>query len=233
MAVVAAGSSPAHADVDHDLAGPGPGTPAVKLVRMVAPATTSTLLATTTTLAAASTTTGAPATSDPPATTTTSATPETTVAPSTTAAPTTAPPTTEVPPPTDPATAAAPSAASSTAPPPTAPPTTAPPTTAPAPQPPPAPAAPQPASAPDPHDPGTLRVWLDLARCESGGNWSINTGNGYYGGLQFSLPTWRSVGGTGYPHEHSRETQIEMGRRLQARSGWGSWPHCSAELGLR
>ena len=55
----------------------------------------------------------------------------------------------------------------------------------------------------------------------------------YYGGLQFSLSTWRSVGGTGYPYEHSRETQIHFGQILQARSGWGQWPHCSSELGLR
>lgn len=76
-------------------------------------------------------------------------------------------------------------------------------------------------------------VWDRLAQCESGGNWAINTGNGYYGGLQFSLSSWRAVGGTGYPHEHSRETQIEMGKRLQASGGWGHWPACSRKLGLR
>jgi uncharacterized protein YabE (DUF348 family) len=76
-------------------------------------------------------------------------------------------------------------------------------------------------------------VWDRLAQCESGGNWSINTGNGYYGGLQFALGTWRSLGGTGYPHEHSRAEQIAMGKKLQARSGWGQWPHCSRALGLR
>ena len=75
--------------------------------------------------------------------------------------------------------------------------------------------------------------WDAVAACESGGNWSINTGNGYYGGLQFSKPAWDEVGGTGYPHEHPRDTQIEMGRRLQARYGWGAWPHCSEKLGLR
>ena len=48
-------------------------------------------------------------------------------------------------------------------------------------------------------------VWDRVAACESGGNWSINTGNGYYGGLQFSAATWHSVGGPGLPHEHSRE----------------------------
>ena len=76
-------------------------------------------------------------------------------------------------------------------------------------------------------------TWDALAQCESGGNWSINTGNGYYGGLQFSASTWRSVGGTGLPHQHSREEQIKRGQILQARAGWGQWPHCSAQLGLR
>ena len=81
-------------------------------------------------------------------------------------------------------------------------------------------------------DPGDYATWDALADCESGGNWAINTGNGYYGGLQFSAATWQSVGGTGLPHEHSRETQIHFGQVLQARSGWGQWPHCAAELGL-
>lgn len=76
-------------------------------------------------------------------------------------------------------------------------------------------------------------VWDRLAACESGGNWSINTGNGYYGGLQFTLSTWQSVGGTGYPHQHSRAEQIKRGKILQARSGWGQWPACTAKLGLR
>jgi resuscitation-promoting factor RpfA len=79
----------------------------------------------------------------------------------------------------------------------------------------------------------TASEWDAVAQCESGGNWSINTGNGYYGGLQFSASSWRNVGGTGLPHEHSRETQILMGQRLQARAGWGSWPSCSSKLGLR
>lgn len=76
-------------------------------------------------------------------------------------------------------------------------------------------------------------VWDRLAACESGGRWNINTGNGYYGGLQFSLPTWRSVGGSGLPSEASREEQIARASALQARSGWGQWPACSAKLGLR
>jgi LysM repeat protein len=76
-------------------------------------------------------------------------------------------------------------------------------------------------------------VWDRLAACESGGNWSINTGNGYYGGLQFSLRTWQAVGGSGYPHENSREEQIARAEILLARSGWGQWPACSSKLGLR
>ncbi|HSX67701.1 ubiquitin-like domain-containing protein [Nocardioides sp.] len=80
---------------------------------------------------------------------------------------------------------------------------------------------------------GGSTVWDRLAQCESGGNWALNTGNGYYGGIQFSASTWHSVGGTGLPHEHSREEQIKRGQILQSRAGWGQWPHCSAQLGLR
>lgn len=82
----------------------------------------------------------------------------------------------------------------------------------------------------DPADPAT---WDRLAQCETGGDWHADTGNGYYGGLQFSLDTWRALGGTGKPHEHPRETQIEMGRRLHAQQGWAPWPHCARELGYR
>lgn len=76
-------------------------------------------------------------------------------------------------------------------------------------------------------------VWDSLAACESGGNWSINTGNGYYGGLQFSLSSWRGVGGSGYPHQASKAEQIARAEQLLARQGWGAWPACSAKLGLR
>jgi hypothetical protein len=76
-------------------------------------------------------------------------------------------------------------------------------------------------------------VWDKLAQCESGGNWSINTGNGYYGGLQFSLSTWRAYGGSGYPHKASREEQIRIAKKVQASDGWGAWPACTAKLGLR
>ena len=73
-------------------------------------------------------------------------------------------------------------------------------------------------------------VWDKIAQCESGGNWHINTGNGYYGGLQFSYRTWKSVGGPGYPHEQSREVQIHYAKILQARSGWGQWSCASARF---
>jgi uncharacterized protein YabE (DUF348 family) len=77
-------------------------------------------------------------------------------------------------------------------------------------------------------------VWDQLAQCESGGNWAINTGNGYYGGLQFNLDTWQAYGGTGYPHENSREEQIAVATRLRDANGgsYGSWPHCASQLGL-
>jgi LysM repeat protein len=75
-------------------------------------------------------------------------------------------------------------------------------------------------------------VWDTIAQCESGGNWAINTGNGFYGGLQFTLSSWRAVGGTGYPNQASREEQIARAQMLQARQGWGAWPVCSAKAGL-
>jgi hypothetical protein len=98
--------------------------------------------------------------------------------------------------------------------------------------------APAPAAAPavtgggyaDPANPAT---WDRLAQCESHGNWADNTGNGYYGGLQFSLGTWHAMGGTGRPDQASREVQIEIGQRLQARSGWGQWPGCTRALHYR
>lgn len=76
-------------------------------------------------------------------------------------------------------------------------------------------------------------VWDALAQCESGGNWAINTGNGYYGGLQFNLGTWQAYGGTGLPSQASRETQIAIATKLRdASGGYGAWPGCSAALGL-
>jgi hypothetical protein len=78
-----------------------------------------------------------------------------------------------------------------------------------------------------------MPTWDALADCEAGGNWAINTGNGYYGGLQFSQSSWEAVGGTGRPDQASKSTQISMGMRLQESSGWGAWPACTAELGWR
>ena len=75
-------------------------------------------------------------------------------------------------------------------------------------------------------------VWDRIAACESGGNWAINTGNGFYGGLQFTLGSWAAVGGSGNPANASREEQISRGQMLQARQGWGAWPACSAKIGL-
>jgi len=75
-------------------------------------------------------------------------------------------------------------------------------------------------------------VWAQLAKCESGGNPATNTGNGFYGMYQFTLETWQSLGGTGYPHEADAATQTEMAKKLQAKAGWGQWPGCSDKLGL-
>ena len=75
-------------------------------------------------------------------------------------------------------------------------------------------------------------VWDKLAACESGGNWSIDIGNGYFGGLQFNQGAWESVGGTGNPAQASREEQIAKGKLLQQKRGWGAWGGCSTKLGL-
>ncbi|MFF2025683.1 transglycosylase family protein [Streptomyces sp. NPDC058171] len=77
-------------------------------------------------------------------------------------------------------------------------------------------------------------VWDRIARCESGGNWSINTGNGYYGGLQFAGSTWRAYGGTAYAPTADRATraqQIAVATKVQRGQGWGAWPVCSARAG--
>ncbi|MEV7637727.1 transglycosylase family protein [Pseudarthrobacter enclensis] len=75
-------------------------------------------------------------------------------------------------------------------------------------------------------------TWDALAQCESGGNWSTNTGNGFSGGLQFTSSTWQAYGGTGSPADASREQQIAVAERVQASQGWGAWPSCSSQLGL-
>jgi hypothetical protein len=76
-------------------------------------------------------------------------------------------------------------------------------------------------------------TWDRLAHCESGGNWRINSGNGYYGGLQFSASTWHAMGGEGMPHHASRAEQIAVAERTLDSQGWGAWPACSRKLGLR
>ncbi|MFD7710363.1 transglycosylase family protein [Streptomyces sp. NPDC059785] len=77
-------------------------------------------------------------------------------------------------------------------------------------------------------------VWDRIAQCESGGNWHINTGNGYYGGLQFSAATWRGFGGTAYASradQASRSAQIAVATKVQRVQGWGAWPVCSVRAG--
>ena len=69
-------------------------------------------------------------------------------------------------------------------------------------------------------------MWDSIAQCESGGNWSINTGNGYYGGLQFTMGTWRANGGTGSPHNASRSEQIRVAENVLRTQGIGAWPSC-------
>jgi uncharacterized protein YabE (DUF348 family) len=99
----------------------------------------------------------------------------------------------------------------------------------------PEPATPPATPAPAPAASGNS-VWDALAQCESGGNWSINTGNGYYGGLQFLQSTWLSMGGGAYaslPSDATREQQIAVATRLRdAAGGYGPWPACAASLGL-
>lgn len=78
-------------------------------------------------------------------------------------------------------------------------------------------------------------VWDRVAACESGGNWSINTGNGYYGGLQFSDRTWDGFGGERYAATANRATkaqQITIAQRVLAVQGPGAWPTCGARAGL-
>lgn len=77
-------------------------------------------------------------------------------------------------------------------------------------------------------------IWDALARCESGGNWAINTGNGYYGGVQFDQNTWERQGGLRYAPRAdlaTREEQIAIAEVTRARQGWGAWPVCSGRAG--
>ncbi|MEU3852009.1 transglycosylase family protein [Streptomyces sp. NPDC029554] len=79
----------------------------------------------------------------------------------------------------------------------------------------------------------TASEWDAVAQCESGGNWSINTGNGYYGGLQFSASTWAGYGGTKYASTADQATkaqQIEIAEKVLAGQGKGAWPVCGKGL---
>jgi hypothetical protein len=113
----------------------------------------------------------------------------------------------------------------------------------PAPEPAPAPGpAPEPEPEPEPVAASTSGVarstWEALAGCESNGDWTIDTGNSFYGGLQFNLKSWIWAGGqryAEYPHHATKDQQIAVAERLLAihPAGWGAWPACSAKLGLR
>ena len=72
--------------------------------------------------------------------------------------------------------------------------------------------------------------WDAVAQCESGGNWAINTGNGYYGGLQFTQSTWEANGGSGSASNASREEQIRVAENVLATQGPGAWPVCGQYL---
>ena len=66
-----------------------------------------------------------------------------------------------------------------------------------------------------------------IARCESTSRWHLSTGNGFFGGLQFTLSSWRYVGGGGYPHHATKLEQMYRGVLLMRRQGWGAWPNCA------
>lgn len=79
-------------------------------------------------------------------------------------------------------------------------------------------------------------VWDSIAMCEATGDWSINTGNGFSGGLQFTPSTWSEFGGGEYApmaHQASREQQIDIAEKVLSVQGWGAWPACTSKLGLR
>jgi uncharacterized protein YabE (DUF348 family) len=85
----------------------------------------------------------------------------------------------------------------------------------------------EPAAPATPSSSANGSIWDRIAGCESGGNWATNTGNGYYGGLQFSLSTWQAYGGSGRPDQNSREQQIAIAEKVAAaEGGYGAWPVC-------
>lgn len=71
-----------------------------------------------------------------------------------------------------------------------------------------------------------------MAECESSGDWSTDTGNGYKGGLQFDPATWEAFGGKGDAAQASKEEQIAVAEKVQDKQGWNAWPSCSKKLGL-
>ncbi len=79
--------------------------------------------------------------------------------------------------------------------------------------------------------PASATNWDAVAQCESSGNWNTNTGNGYYGGLQFSQSTWKAYGGTGSAANASREQQIAVAERVLQGQGIGAWPVCGKKGG--
>jgi len=96
-------------------------------------------------------------------------------------------------------------------------------------------AAPAQAQAPIPAGSRTSTVWDRLAVCESGGNWAVNTGNGFYGGLQFTSSTWVAFGGQAHAPRAdlaSRAAQILVAGRVLAEQGAGAWPVCGVKAGL-
>jgi hypothetical protein len=87
-----------------------------------------------------------------------------------------------------------------------------------------------------PANAASMKTWSRLAKCESGGRWHVNTGNGYYGGLQISPGTWRAFGGKRFaklPHKASKRQQVKVAKRIKRGQGWGAWPSCSRRIGVR
>lgn len=78
----------------------------------------------------------------------------------------------------------------------------------------------------------STETWDSIAQCESGGNWGINTGNGFSGGLQFTQQTWNAFGGQGSAQNASKTEQIKVAEKVLSAQGWGAWPACSSSLGL-
>ena len=81
----------------------------------------------------------------------------------------------------------------------------------------------------------TPSAWTTVAQCEASGNWAANTGNGFFGGLQFTPSTWAAFGGTAYAASADQATpaqQITVGEKVLAEQGPGAWPVCGAKSGL-